>query len=382
MAANETRGWTDIFDEMGFDPSDEALKATEPHEYTFGKKVGHIRTFGTTMRMFTMRLTESEAQDLQTAENVHTVEKNSPVNFVLPVEIDPSVKPQNMTTKSFELDSKPILRPENIWRRQELQQELQQQPVEDIQEQSAAPWNLGRISSAYTVNPNGRDPAGLAYRYQFDSIVGGGVDAYILDGGIMTGHEDFGGRAMTVFDGFNDGGVDNNGHGTHCAGTIGSFTYGVAKRVNLLNSKVLNPGGAGSYDIVVQGVQMATERHNQRKNDPNFAGSVLSLSLGDKQQIQSMAQALGAAAEAGIHISIAAGNNNDDACQYFPGSFNQQIPSIINVGAIDIADQKSSFSNYGSCVDIYAPGSQILSTWNNGPRYVIIHSIKLYTMKP
>ncbi|KAK6522955.1 hypothetical protein TWF281_002382 [Arthrobotrys megalospora] len=411
LTANETRPWPSIFSDMGFDPDDSSLKPSEPTTYSFGKKVGHIRTFGSRSgnhsgtRGFTIKIKESEAEALEGAEGVGVIEKNTWIGvpdfrkagmkvgnmsdhgvtfgFVGGKEGSNSRYTKHLHQKRQQFFQQPGFDPnfqfqqpgffqnpnQNFNQNQPVQRQPiqpQQPPQIDIRQQSTAPWNLGRLSSATRINPNGRDPASLGFVYQFDGSSGEGVDVYMLDTGMNVQHEDFGGRAQTIFSAFGDDGVDNAGHGTHTAGTVGSLTYGVAKRVNLLNVKVLEPTG-GSLDAVIQGINTVINRHTQRQTSQDFKGSIISMSLGAPGLPQAMLQALSQASQAGVHISVAAGNENSDGCQAYPGGFSRQVP-LINVGAIDVGDNKASFSNWGDCVDVHAPGTQVLSTWNNGPR--------------
>ena len=148
--------------------------------------------------------------------------------------------------------------------------------------------------------------------------------------------------------------TDGVGHGTHCSGTICSFSYGVAKKVSLFPIKVLSDSGSGSLSDVIAGIDyvLKLKRPGNR---------VISMSLGG-QKSKSVNDAVDTAHKAGIVLVSAAGNNNGDACQYSPGSAAESL----TVGATDSADKRASFSNYGVCVDIYAPGVKILSTLPSG----------------
>ncbi|KAF3913846.1 hypothetical protein ABW21_db0202736 [Orbilia brochopaga] len=192
MAANETRSWPDIFEEMGFDTTDPTLRATEAPEYDYGKQVGHVRTFGLSMRAFTMRMRNSEADSMNGADNVAIIEPNSVVDIPAIVASEPA----NMTVASFEFQGP-------LTKRQQGQ----------VAQQQNAPWNIARISTPNRVNVGGRRVGGLGFNYQFDNTAGSGVDVYMLDTGMNTAHSDFGGRAKTVFSAFRDDGRDNEGHG-------------------------------------------------------------------------------------------------------------------------------------------------------------------------
>jgi len=220
--------------------------------------------------------------------------------------------------------------------------------------QTAAPsWGLDRIAEQ-DILLDGR------YPYPATSL-GAGVDAYIVDTGIYTAHSDFGGRA-TWGENFVDTNDDDcNGHGTHVAGTVGGTLYGAAKKVNLIAVKVLNCGGSGTLAGVIQGVQWVAAQHTANKRP-----SVANLSLGSSYS-QAVNDAINAAVAAGVVMVVAAGNSNDDACNYSPAS----ATAAISVGATAVGadntgapeDDRSSFSNYGTCVSVFAPGSMITSAW-------------------
>ncbi|KAF3912274.1 Cerevisin [Arthrobotrys entomopaga] len=329
LAADEKRPWATIFEEMGCNSTN---------------------TFGTNLRGFTMNMKKSMGVSMLSLPNVAILEKNTIYRAaVLPATSKPKNMPRNLVKES--------LRARNS--------DLTKRQTNIFIEQSTAPWNLQRISSADTVQLNGRKDTDLTFKYRFDQASGAGVDVYMLDTGIEVDHVDFVGRARMIFS------VDNTmndaqGHGTHTAGTVGSRTFGVAKNVNLLGLKVLADNGAGSIAGIVQGIDTVITRHNQQKNSPNFQGSIISMSLGGDGLPQSMFTALKAATDAGVHVSVAAGNENQDACNTSPAGFSQQIP-IISVGATDIKDARASFSNFGKCVDIHAPGVDITSTFNKSP---------------
>ncbi|KAI8818367.1 peptidase S8/S53 domain-containing protein [Fimicolochytrium jonesii] len=209
-------------------------------------------------------------------------------------------------------------------------------------------WGISRVDQR-------AGPADSTYVYP-DSA-GAGVDAYIIDTGIYISHPDFEGRAK-VGASFvtGDGDADGNGHGTHVSGTIGSKTYGIAKKVNLIAVKVLNAQGSGTNAGVIQGVQwVATNAPKTGRK------SVANMSLGGSAST-ALDQAVQAAIQAGVSFAIAAGNSAGDACALSPG----RVPEAVTVGASDSSDTFASFSEGGSCVDIVGPGVSITSTWNNG----------------
>lgn len=228
--------------------------------------------------------------------------------------------------------------------------------INDFDTQNNAPWGLARISHRESLN------LGSFNKYLYDDNAGEGVDAYVIDTGININHNEFEKRASwgkTIP--LNDQDIDGNGHGTHCAGTIASKHYGVAKRANLIAVKVLKSNGSGSMSDVLKGVEFAANQHTARKNSSdskNFKGSTANMSLGGGKS-PSLDLAVNAAVKAGIHFSVAAGNENQDACNTSPAS----AENAITVGASTLSDDRAYFSNWGKCVDIFAPGLNILSTY-------------------
>jgi subtilisin family serine protease len=209
--------------------------------------------------------------------------------------------------------------------------------------QARAPWGLDRIDQR-------NRPLSGTYTYTRN---GSGVYAYVIDTGIQTSHPDFGGRAAASYDAFGGNGQDCNGHGTHVAGTIGGRTYGVAKAVRLRAVRVLNCAGTGSYAQIIAGVNWVAAKH------ANPAVANMSLSGGYSLALNS---AVANMIKNGVFTAVAAGNSNANACNYSPAS----APGTLTVAASDRTDLKASFSNYGACVDVYAPGVLITSTWLNG----------------
>ncbi|NUT91924.1 MAG: S8 family peptidase [Saccharothrix sp.] len=181
------------------------------------------------------------------------------------------------------------------------------------------------------------------------------VTAYVVDTGIHKAHSDFGGRAVDGYDFIDNDSVaqDCNGHGTHVAGTIGSGTYGVAKGVKLVGVRVLNCQGQGEWSQVIGGIDWVA------KNAVKPAVANMSLGGGADSSVD---DAVRRAVAAGVTFAVAAGNDNKDACSTSPA----RTPEAITVNATDSSDTRSTFSNYGSCTDIFAPGTSITSTWNNG----------------
>jgi len=213
--------------------------------------------------------------------------------------------------------------------------------------QQGAPWGLARVGSW--------GAATSKTSYEYPGAAGEGVDVYILDTGLVVSHPSFEGRAKFLQSFVNgQGAADPVGHGTHVAGTVGSSKYGVAKKANIFGVKVLGDNRDGTYSSVIEGIQFVTKRARPGK-------SVINMSLaGAKAQI--MEDALAAARKAGVVVVVAAGNNRQDACQYGPAN----SPHALTVGATDQNDNTASFSNHGSCVDVFAPGVSIDSLGNRG----------------
>jgi subtilisin family serine protease len=209
--------------------------------------------------------------------------------------------------------------------------------------QANATWGLDRIDQRTR-------PLSTTYTY---ASTAPNVSAYVIDTGIATAHADFGGRAANVYDAFGGNGQDCHGHGTHVAGTIGSTTYGVAKSVRLRGVRVLNCSGSGSTSGIVAALNWL------RTNAARPAVANMSLGGGYSSTLNSAATNL---ANSGVFLAVAAGNENRNACNVSPAS----ASAVFTTASSTSGDVKSSFSNWGSCVEAYAPGSSITSTWNNG----------------
>ena len=210
--------------------------------------------------------------------------------------------------------------------------------------QSGATWGLDRIDQRQL-------PLNGLYTY---TQTGAGVTAYIIDTGILPGHADFGGRVLSGYSAISDsyGSSDCNGHGTHVAGTVGGGTYGVAKGVSLVPVRVLSCSGSGSTTGVISGIDWVVANH--------AAGvpAVANMSLGGGISA-SLDAAVQRGIDDGVSFAVAAGNDGADACNASPA----RAPQALTVGATTSGDARASFSNYGTCVDVFAPGQGITSAW-------------------
>ncbi len=208
--------------------------------------------------------------------------------------------------------------------------------------QTGATWGIDRIDQR-------NRPLNGTYTYYY---TGAGVTAYIIDTGIRFTHTQFGGRASKGYDAFGGTGADCNGHGTHVAGTVGGSTYGVAKGVTLKAVRVLDCSGSGSTSGVIAGVNWVTSNH------ASGAKAVANMSLGGGAS-SSLDTAVNNSINDGVTYAIAAGNSSANACNYSPA----RVAAAITVGATTSSDVRASYSNYGTCLDIFAPGSSITSAW-------------------
>ncbi|KAI9809019.1 MAG: hypothetical protein M1825_002308 [Sarcosagium campestre] len=241
-----------------------------------------------------------------------------------------------------------------------------------------APWGLQRISQQGQVRG---DVSKMDFTYTYDAQgkLGKGVDIYVVDTGVNTDHLAFEGRAKMgfSFEGKSDlnAGSDQDGHGTHVAGTAAGDLFGVASGANIVGVKVLGADGSGLSSDTIKGLDYIIQRHEQRIKDSDHVGSIASMSWGLDTRSQAVEHAINAAVDAGIHVSVAAGNSGQDACLTSPSSSGGRGADgrggkAISVGSISSQDTVSSFSNTGSCVDVFAPGEDVVSSWINGDNTV------------
>ncbi|MEV4430667.1 S8 family serine peptidase [Streptomyces sp. R-07] len=216
--------------------------------------------------------------------------------------------------------------------------------IKETQEKPPS-WGLDRIDQTETAGDD---------KYTYPDGGGEGVTAYVIDTGVRISHQDFGGRATHGFDAVDndDSADDGNGHGTHVAGTIAGTSHGVAKKAKIVAVRVLDDNGSGTTEQVVAGIDWVTKNHS--------GPSVANMSLGGGAD-EALDAAVQRAIASGVTFAVAAGNESSDAGQGSPA----RVPEALTVASSTKDDEQSDFSNFGAVVDLYAPGSDITSDWND-----------------
>ncbi|TXH75168.1 MAG: hypothetical protein E6Q88_03785 [Lysobacteraceae bacterium] len=209
--------------------------------------------------------------------------------------------------------------------------------------QSNATWGIDRVDQRNL-------PLSTTYTY---NTIAAGVHAYIIDTGVLVTHTEFAGLMCDGFDAVVGVTTDCNGHGTHVAGTVGGTTYGVAKGVTIHPVRVLGCTGSGTWDGVIAGMNWVAANR--------VLPAVANMSLGGGANT-AVDAAVANLSNAGVTVVVAAGNNSSDACGFSPA----RAPAAITVGSTTSTDAASSFTNWGACLDIFAPGSSITSAWHTG----------------
>lgn len=224
-----------------------------------------------------------------------------------------------------------------------------------------APWGLVRSSHRHM-------PKKPDFIYEEDA--GENVNVYVVDTGVYIDHADFEGRATFGKSFITDPNTgeeirrDDNGHGTHCAGTIAGSKYGMCKNCNIIAVKVLSGSGSGTMSGVIGGIEWAV-KHSKKTGKR----SVISMSLGGGYT-ETLNRAVDGATAAGVYVVVASGNESSDSCDSSPAS----ARTVISVGASDRNDHMAMFSNYGECTHIFAPGVNIESTWINSKHSTMVLS--------
>ncbi|KAH9898359.1 serine protease [Cubamyces lactineus] len=228
--------------------------------------------------------------------------------------------------------------------------------INSIVTQTNATWGLQRITQFQKLAT--QDVEALTYNYTYnDSSAGAGVDIYVIDTGIYINHTEFGGRARwgATFGGYPD--EDGSGHGTHVSGTAAGMTYGVAKRANLIAVRAFSDLGFANASDIISGINWVSQQVAASGRP-----SIASMSF-ESDPCNALDTAVASLTSSGIHSIVAAGNEGSDAGNVSPA----RVPSVVTVGATDITDTLAWFSNYGSIVDLFAPGDDIISAYIGDP---------------
>lgn len=221
--------------------------------------------------------------------------------------------------------------------------------VGSCETQVGATWGIVRTTVRESV-------ATKEYLYNTSNL-GAGVSVYILDTGVLIDHAEFQGRAEWGTNTADDSDTDGNGHGTHVAGTAAGSIYGIAKKAKIVAVKVLNAEGSGTYAGIIKGMEWTCTDHKAKANK-----CVSNLSLGGPKSTD-INEALAALVDCGCSAAVASGNSGRDACDFSPAS----SPEAFTVNAMDSSDRETTFSNYGNCTDIFAPGQEITAAYIGSP---------------
>ena len=215
--------------------------------------------------------------------------------------------------------------------------------VKTSEVQSSSPWGLDRVDQRF-----------LPLSSTFDDGLNNaaGVSVYVVDTGINTTHVEFDGRIAPGYSAFAGGIEDCNGHGTHVSGIVAGTTYGVSKKATIVPVRVLDCAGSGSYSSVIAGLDWIAA------NAPVGVSAVVNMSLGGRAS-STLDSAVKSLITRGITVVVAAGNSNTDSCFTSPA----RVTEAVTVGATTNQDSRASYSNYGACLDVFAPGSLITSSW-------------------
>ena len=226
--------------------------------------------------------------------------------------------------------------------------------VEYIEEDGIVHASATQTGATWGIDRTDQRDLPLSGSYTYDTTASS-VHAYIIDTGILSAHSDFGGRSTGGYTAISDGNGTNdcNGHGTHVAGTVGGATWGIAKAVKLHPIRVLGCTGSGTNSGVIAGVDWVTSNH--------IKPAVANMSLGGGAS-SALDTAVNNSINAGVTYAVAAGNDNANACNYSPA----RVAAALTAASSTSTDARSSFSNYGSCIDLFAPGSSIKSAWYTG----------------
>ncbi|KAF3904471.1 Cerevisin [Arthrobotrys entomopaga] len=364
LSNTEKRPWRDIFVEMGLNGSHSLVPTKSQRGY--GVDYGSdIHTFGENMRNAKIKnLTKQESDRIAALPFIFAVQATAKISIPTPPNrIGARENLALNETLPTRLLSETLA---NIGRKVDKTSGNSSKQNDSLVEIMRNSWNLERISSLNPVNHSNRNVEDLSYTYRYMSTgsqdsAGFGVDAYVLDTGLATNISTLNGRAKAIMVDLGD----DAGHGTMCASLLGGTYYGVSGGANIFGIKVVGDGAVSIEDAMDQVITL----HKQRLTDPHYKGSVISMSIGivgvgdnTNMKAEVVAPTIFQMAKlviaAGIHLVVSAGNDKRNACVQAPVGFSQTIP-LIGVGASDIDDSRDPHSNYGPCVDIYAPGVTI-----------------------